>query len=340
MTSSTSDPARQVLQVAVGYAASAALYTAITLNVADHLASGAKDVSELARMSGANEDALFRVLRLLASLGVFAETGSRQFALNPAAELLRKDVPGSLRGMAVFLPDPFHFRTYANLLDSVTTGKPAVDTTVGMPVFEYLAKNPDYSKVFNDAMTALSAPVIAAALEAYDFGQIGVLVDVAGGHGEVLLSILKKHANIRGVLTDVGHVIDGAKPRIAAAGLADRCQAVPCDFFRAVPEGGDAYIMKHIIHDWDDGRATTILKNIASAMGAKRGKVILLESVIAAGSAPDFGKFLDIEMLAMPGGRERSADEFRALFAGAGFELTRVVPTKSPLSVVEAVRVQ
>jgi hypothetical protein len=340
MTSSTPEPARQVLQVAVGYAASAALYTAITLNVADHLASGPKDVSELARMSGANEDALFRVLRLLASLGVFAETGSRQFVLNPAAELLRKDVPGSLRGMAVFLPDPFHFRTYANLLDSVTTGRPAVDTTVGMPVFEYLAKNPDYSKVFNDAMTALSAPVIAAALEAYDFGQIGVLVDVAGGHGEVLLSILKKHANVRGVLTDVGHVIDGAKPRIAAAGLADRCRAVPCDFFRAVPEGGDAYIMKHIIHDWDDGRATTILKNIASAMGAKRGKVILLESVIAAGSAPDFGKFLDIEMLAMPGGRERSADEFRALFAGAGFELTRVVPTKSPLSVVEAVRVR
>jgi hypothetical protein len=338
MTSSTPDPARQVLQVAVGYAASAALYTAITLNVADHLASGPTDVSELARMSGANEDALFRVLRLLASLGVFAESGSRQFALNPAAELLRKDVPGSLRGMAVFLPDPFHFRTYANLLDCVTTGKPAVDTTVGMPVFEYLAKNPEYSRVFNDAMTALSAPVIAAALEAYDFGQIGVLVDVAGGHGEVLMSILKKHSNVRGVLTDVGHVIDGAKPRIAAAGLADRCQAVPCDFFEAVPEGGDAYIMKHIIHDWDDGRATTILKNIGRAMGATRGKVILLESVIAADGAPDFGKFLDIEMLAMPGGRERSADEFRALFAGAGFELTRVVPTKSPLSVVEAVR--
>ena len=338
MTSSTPDPAQQVLQVAVGYVASAALYTAITLNIADHLASGPRDVSELARLSGANEDALFRVLRLLVSLGVFAETSARRFALNPAAELLRKDVPGSLRGMAVFLPDPFHFRVYANLLHSVTTGKPAVDTTVGMPVFEYLAKNPEYSKVFNDAMTALSAPVIAAALDAYDFGQIGVLVDVAGGHGEVLMSVLKKYPNVRGVLTDVGHVIDGAKPRIAAAGLADRCQAVPCDFFKAVPEGGDAYIMKHIIHDWDDGRATTILKNIGRAMGDKRGKVILLESVIADGGAPDFGKMLDIEMLAMPGGRERSADEFRALFAGAGFELTRVVPTKSPLSVVEAVR--
>jgi hypothetical protein len=338
MTSPTPDPARQILQIAVGYAASAALYTAITLHVADHLAAGPQDVSALARLSGANEDALFRILRLLASLGVFAESGPRGFALNPAAELLRKDVPGSLRGMAVFLPDPFHFRVYANLLDSVTSGEPAVDTTVGMPVFEYLAKNPEYSKIFNDAMTALSAPVIAAALEAYDFGGIGVLVDVAGGHGEVLMSILKKHSNVRGVLTDVAHVIDGAKPRIAAAGLADRCQAVPCDFFKAVPEGGDAYIMKHIIHDWDDGRATTILKNIGRALGARGGKVILLESVIAAGGAADFGKFLDIEMLAMPGGRERSADEFRTLFAGAGFELTRVVPTKSPLSVVEAVR--
>ena len=336
--SSTPDPAQQVLQVAVGYVASAALYTAIALNVADHLASGPRDVSELARLSGANEDALFRVLRLLASLGVFAETGLRRFALNPAAELLRKDVPGSLRGMAVFLPDPFHFRAYANLLDSVMTGHTAAETTLGMPVFEYLAKNPDYSKVFNDAMTALSAPVIGAALEAYDFSQIGVLVDVAGGHGEVLMSILKKYSNIRGVLTDVGHVIDGAKARIAAAGLTDRCQAVPSDFFQAVPEGGDAYIMKHIIHDWDDGRATTILKNIGKAMGAKRGKVILLESVIAAGSAPDFGKFIDIEMLALPGGKERSEQEFRTLFAGAGFELTRVVPTTSPLSVVEAVR--
>ena len=334
----TPDPAQQVLQIATGYMASAALYAAISLNVADHLASGPMDVADLARLTGANEDALFRVLRLLASLGLFAEAGPRRFSLTPAADLLRKDAPGSLRGMAVFLPDPFHFRVYANLMESVMTGKPAVDATVGMPIFEYLAKNPEYSQVFNDAMTALSAPVIGAALEVYDFGTIGLLVDVAGGHGEVLMSVLKEHPTVRGVLTDVAHVIEGAKPRIAGAGLADRCDAVPCDFFQSVPAGGDAYVMKHIIHDWDDARATIILKNIATAMGAKRGKVILLESVIASGGAPDFGKFLDIEMLAYPGGRERSAEEFRALFAGAGFELTKVLPTKSPLSVVEAVR--
>ena len=332
------NPAQQVLQVATGYIASSALYAAITLNIADHLARGPKGVAELATATTANEDALYRVLRLLASLGIFAEVGPRQFALTPAAELLRKDVPGSLRGMAVFLPDPVHYRIYEDIMDSMLTGKPAVETALGMPVFEYLAKNPEYSQVFNDAMTAMSAPVAGAAIEAYDFSTIGTLVDVAGGHGEVLMSILKANPNVKGILADLGHVVDGAKPRLASAGLADRCQTVACDFFAAVPEGGDAYIMKHIIHDWDDERASMILKNIGTAMGAKKGKVILLESVIAAGATPDLGKFIDIEMLLLPGGRERTADEFRSLFERSGFTMTKVVPTKSPLSVIEAIK--
>jgi hypothetical protein len=322
----------------MGYMASSALYIAIELNIPDHLGGGSRDVAELARATGANEDALYRILRLLVSCGVFAEENPRRFVLTPAGDLLRKDVPSSLRGMAVFLPDPFHFRVYADLMHSVMTGKPAVEKTLGVPVFEYLAKNPDYSAVFNDAMTALSAPVAGAAIEAYDFSAIGTLVDVAGGHGEVLMSVLKACPNMRGVLADVGHVIEGAKPRIAAAGLSTRCQAVAIDFFRSVPEGGDAYIMKHIIHDWDDERASLILKNIATAMGARRGRVILLEMVLRGDAAPDLGKLLDIEMLTMPGGRERTAEEFKALFARSGFEMTRVVPTKSPLSVVEAIR--
>jgi hypothetical protein len=150
------------------------------------------------------------------------------------------------------------------------TGTPAGDKAVGMPIFEYFEKNPDYSKIFNDAMTALSAPVAGAAIDAYDFSGIGTLVDVAGGHGEVLMSVLKACPNVRGILADLDHVVDGAKPRIAAAGLSDRMQAVVCDFFEAVPEGGDAYVMKHIIHDWDDERALLILNNIAKAMGAKK----------------------------------------------------------------------
>ena len=331
------NPAQQVLQVATGYMASSALYAAITLNVADHLAPGPKDMAGLAKATGANEDALYRVLRLLSSLGIFDEVSPRKFALTPAAELLRTDVPGSLRGMAGFLPDPFHYRAYGDIMHSMATGKPAVEKTLGMPVFEYFAKDPEYSKVFNDAMTAMSAPVAAAAIEAYDFSTAGTLVDVAGGHGEVLMSILKANPNVKGILADIGHVVDGAKPRIAAAGLSDRMQAVACDFFAAVPEG-DTYIMKHIIHDWDDERASLILKNIGKAMGANKGKVILLESVLAGAGVPDFGKFIDIEMLLLPGGRERTADEFRALFERSGFQMTRVVPMKSPLSVVEAIR--
>ena len=332
------NPAQQVLQVATGYMASSCLYAAITLNVADHLKDGPLGIAELAQKTGANGEALYRVLRLLASLGIFDEVSPGKFALTPAADLLRKDVAGSLRGMAVFLPDPMHYRIYGNVMHSLSTGKPAADFTLGMPVFQYLEKDQAYSQVFNDAMTAMSAPVAGAAIEVYDFSDIGLLVDVAGGHGEVLMSILRACPGVKGILADLGHVVEGATPRIASAGLSDRMQAIACDFFQSVPAGGDAYIMKHIIHDWDDERASTILKNIATAMGTKKGKVILLESVIAVGNTPDFGKFIDIEMLLFPGGRERTADEFKSLFARSGFHMTKVVPTKSPLSVIEAVR--
>jgi hypothetical protein len=243
-----------------------------------------------------------------------------------------------MRDMAFFLPDPTHFRIYANLKDSVASGNPAVAKTFGKPIFEYLAENPEYSKIFNDAMTSLSAPVAGAAIAAYDFSRFGTIVDVGGGHGEVLMSILKACPSSRGLLAEIGHVAEGARPRIASAGLADRCEAVACNFFESVPEGGDAYVMKHIIHDWDDEKSGLILKNICRAMGSTKGTVVLLESVIAEGPEPDFGKFLDIEMLALPGGRERTATEFRELFDEAGFELKSIVPTQSPLCVVEAVR--
>ncbi len=230
-----------------------------------------------------------------------------------------------------------HFRLYANLMNSVMTGRPAAEATLGMPAFEYFGQNPEYSRVFNDAMTALSTPVAGAAIEAYDFSQYGLIVDVAGGHGEVLISILGACPDVRGILAEVAHVVEGARPRISSAGLSDRCQAVECDFLKAVPEGGDAYVMKHIIHDWDDEKASMILRNIRTAMDGKRGVVILLESVIPIGPEPDLGKSIDIEMLVWLGGRERTAEEFRALFDRSGFELTKIVPTKSPLSVIEAI---
>jgi hypothetical protein len=332
----SSNPAEPLYRIATGYIASAALYVAAHLRVADHLIAGSKSVEELAADTGASADALYRILRLLVSQGIFEQVGPRRFALNPAADLLRRDVHGSVHPVAHFLPDPLHFRVYANLLESVRTGVPAAQTTLGKPLFEYLAGDPAYSAIFNDAMTSISTPAAAAAVVAYDFSRFRVIVDVAGGHGEVLAAILRASPASRGVLAEIGHVADGARERIAQLGLADRCEAVACDFFQSVPAGGDLYVMKHIIHDWDDDRALAILRNIARAMGEKGGTVVLLETVIPEGDEPDLGKFIDIEMLAFPGGKERTAHEFRVLFDEAGFEMTGVVATKSPLSVVEA----
>jgi hypothetical protein len=330
------DPAQIVFQIATGHIVSSALQTAVKLRIADHLADGPRRVAELAAVTAVKEDPLYRVLRALASVGVFEEVESRTFALTPVSELLRSGQPG-LYDMALWISSPFHFRVYANALHSLRTGEPAADKTVGMPVFEYFARDHELSEIFNNAMTAFSAVVIPAALEAYDFSGIDVLVDVAGGHGAVLTSILQKYPNMRGILMDVDHVIAGARPKIESMGLAGRCEAVVEDFFKAVPEGGDAYIMKHIIHDWDDERASVILKNIHKALKGKRaGKVILLEAVIQPGNAPDLGKLIDIEMLLMPGGRERTADEFAALFEKSGYEMTGIVPTQSPLCVIEA----
>jgi hypothetical protein len=330
------DPAQTVFQLATGYIISAALQTAVKLGVADYLVKGSRSVAELAAATRANEDALYRVLRALAMVGLFEETDGRRFALTPASELLRSDRPG-MRDMALWISSPFHFRVYSNAIESVRTGQPASEKTLGMPIFEYLAGDPELAEIFNNAMTSFSATVMPAVLEAYDFTGIEVLVDVAGGHGGILTAVLQKYPSMRGILMDLDHVIAGAGPRIAGQKLQDRCTAIAGDIFKAVPPGGDAYIMKHIIHDWDDERAAVILRNIRSALAGKRhGRVILLEAVIQAGNAPDLGKLMDLEMLMMPGGRERTADEFRALFAKSGFEMTRIVPTKSPLNVIEA----
>jgi hypothetical protein len=206
-----------------------------------------------------------------------------------------------------------------------------------MPVFEYFAGEPRLSAVFNNAMTSWSGPTVAAALKAYDFSGITTLVDVAGGHGHVLTSILRQYPAMRGVLFDLEHVIAGAGPLLESSGVANRVNTATGDFFEAVPPDGDAYIMKNIIHDWDDDRALPILANIRKAFDGRRdGRVILLEAVIPPGNEPDFGKLIDLEMLLMPGGRERTAEEFASLFERAGFELARIVPTESPLSVIEA----
>ena len=333
------DPAvaQQVLQIGTGYIMSAALWVATRLDVAALLAGGPRPVADLAQSTGVNEDALYRTLRALAMAGIFTESAPRTFANTPGSDLLRADVPGNVRDMALWLPDPFHFRVYAETLEAVTTGQPVGEKVVGMPVFEYFAKDRELSERFNNAMTNFSASVAPAALQAYDFSGIGVLVDIAGGHGMILSSIVQRHPTMRGILFDLDHVLAGAAPLLEQMGVKARIQLASGDFFKAVPAGGDAYIMKHVIHDWDDEKATVILKNVRTALeGKPNGKVLLLEGVIQPGGQPDLMKIIDLEMLLLPGGKERTAEQFAALFAGAGFELVRIVPTQSPLSIIEA----
>jgi O-methyltransferase domain len=340
-TPQPSDPSQVLLQLCSAYIPCAALWVAAELKLADLIGSSSKSVAELATNTSTNEDALFRILRLLAMLGIFVETEPRHFSLTPTAELLRSDHPQSMRDTVVWLADPFHFNIAAELLHSVRTGQPTVEHVTGKRAFEYFATNQLEFDRFHRAMTNLSAMAISAALEAYDFSAFHTIVDIGGGHGFAICSILKKYPRMHGVLFDLQEIVPGAEQRIRELGLEDRCRTVAGDFFKSVPEGGDVYFMKHILHDWTDQQATAILRNCRRALDSTRngnpaGKVVLLEFVVPPGNQPHPSKIIDIEMLFFPGGRERMEQEWRDLFARAGFRLSRIVPTKSPFSVIEA----
>ncbi len=324
----------QLFQMGLGFMTTAALGCVAELEIADKLKNGPKSVAQLASDSGVKEEPLYRVLRAR----VFEEQAPKIFALTPAADLLRRDAKGSMRNMMLFLATRIHFELSPEMMHSLKTGETVVEKVHNVSVFEYFEKDKITGEIFNNAMTDFSAVVIPAALEAYDFSYLNgkTLIDIAGGHGKVLTEILVKHPEIRGKLFDLEHVVNGAKPRIESLGLTGRCSVCSGDFFKEVPQG-DAYVMKNIIHDWDDAKATTILKNIHKASPAD-ARVILLEGVIAPGNAPSVGKWLDLEMLLMPGGKERTEEEYRELFAGAGFRVTKFVPTKSPAFVIEAVK--
>jgi ubiquinone/menaquinone biosynthesis C-methylase UbiE len=313
-----------------------AVYVAAKLGIADLLTDGPKHVADLAVAADADAPSLYRVLRALASFGVFAEQSSRVFELTPTADLLRSDSPRSLRDMAIFMGEDWHWQVWSQTLYSVRTGLPAWSKVHGHEVFPYFAANQEAAKIFDRAMTSLSNLAIKAVIDAYDFSEIETLVDVAGGHGRLLTAILEANPAVNGILFDMPHVIQGAQESESVKAVGSRCQLTSGDFFAGVPDDADAYIMKHIIHDWDDERAVQILRNIRRVM-RNDGRVLLVEAVITAASEQDFGKLLDIEMLVSPGGKERTAAEYRDLFALAGLHLTRIVPTNSPYSVIEAV---
>jgi len=327
-----------LLQMVTGYWVSQAIYVAAKLGIADLLKDGPKNCDELAKATRTHARSLYRLLRGLASVGVFAEVENGRFGLTPLGEYLQTGIPGSVRALTIRYGEE-HYRAWGDLLHSVRTGEIAFNHAFGMGFFQYLAQNPEAAAIFSEGSAEITTRVSTAVVAAYDFSQFGKIIDVGGGNGALIISILKANPKISGALFDLPHVVEDAQKHIEAAGLTGRCEVVAGDFFESVPSGGDAYILKSVVHDWDDERATKILKNCHRAM-AENGKLLLVESVIPPGNEPFFGKLLDLNMMVVSSGCERTEAEYRALFAAAGFKLTNVIPIQSPfaLSVIEGAR--
>lgn len=330
-------PPVAMLQLIAGFWASRAIYIAAKLGIADLLKDRPKNSDELAQSIGMHAPSLYRLLRALASVGVFAEDEHGCFALTPIAATLRTDVPGSLRAFAIAELGEDHYPAWGEALHSVKTGEIAFDHLFGMDVWQYRAQHPEDGKIFDEAMASFSSVVNAVIVASYDFSPFGQIVDVGGGDGSLLASILQANPRMKGVLFDLPHVVAGARRRIEAEGIVERCEVVAGDAFTSVPSGGEAYLLKWIIHDWDEERSVAILKNCHRAM-VENGKLLLVEAVIPRGNTPSFHKFMDLNMLVMTGGRERNEAEYQALLEAAGFRLTRIIPTQSEMSVIEGAR--
>lgn len=330
-------PPLAMLQMISGFWVSRTIYIAAKLGLADLIAQGPRTAEDLAAQTGTHARSLYRVLRALASLGIFKEEADGRFSQTQLSETLRSEVPGSMRWAAMVELGQEHFPAWGNVMHSVKTGEIAFDNLYKQDVWAYYAQTPDDAQTFNRSMSGFTQVVNQAVLAGYDFSNIGKLVDVAGGVGSLLSNVLQAHPTIRGVLFDLPHVIAEAGPFFEQAGCADRCELVSGDFFQSVPEGGDVYMMKWIIHDWDDEKSITILRNIHQAMKAD-GRLLLLETVVPAGNEPHWSKFLDLNMMVMTGGCERTEAEFDALLQAAGFRLQRILPTFSNVNIIEAAK--
>lgn len=333
MTANELSPRDTLLRMTNAFQVSQAIHVAATLGIADLLEDGPRSADELAETTGTHAPTLYRLLRALASVGVFTEDDDDRFALTPLAEYLRTDSPDSLRAWAMQIGQRYFWTSWGHLLHGVRTGEPAFPELYGTTAWEYRAAHPEEDAIFNAAMTALSAPVAEAVVRSYDFSGLGVLVDVGGGEGGLLAAILAANPTLRGVLFDLPHVA-AAGALLERAGVADRCEIASGSFFEAVPEEADAYLLKSIIHDWGDEAAIEILRACRAAI-ADTGRLLVVEPIIRPGNEPDPAKFSDLNMLVMLGGRERTADDFERLYAEAGFKLTEIIRTGSTFDIVE-----
>lgn len=321
-----------IVQLATAFWISRALYVATKLGVADLLDKGPKSAKVLAAEASADANALQRVMRALASVDVFAEDENGNFRNTEAARFLQAKIPGSLRAFVLMLGEPESWQAWGDMLYSARTGRSAFEHVFGSPIFQYMAEHPEAGRLFEEAMTSRSADENDAILAEYDFSSIARVVDIGGGRGAFLSAILRKHPHVEATLLDLPHVIEHARE------AATSYRLMPGDFFTdLVPSGGDVYILKKVIHDWDDDRARAIFRNCCHAMhDSENSRLLLIEPVIPIGNERSFAKLLDLFMLVWPGGRERTVEEHRALLASAGLQVSRILPTGSSVTIIEA----
>jgi hypothetical protein len=311
------------------------LYVAAKLSVADHLAEAPKSADDLAAATKTHPPSVSRLLRTLAHLGIVLDNGTGQFALTPLGEALKSNAPGAARSAILTLASPWITSGWERLLQSVQTGRPGLEQALGMPIFDWLAKHPEEASLFSETMVSFHGAEPTAVAAAYDFSGLTTIVDVGGATGNLLAAILEKNSGSRGILYDLPHVVRDAPKLLHARGLGDRVTIVSGSFFERVPEGGDAYLFSHIIHDWSEEQCLTILGHCRRVMKPTT-RMLIIEMVLPAGNQPHPGKMLDMMMLVGPGGQERTEPEYRALLKKAGLRLSKIVPTDSAVSVVEA----
>ncbi|MCE9672045.1 acetylserotonin O-methyltransferase [Myxococcus stipitatus] len=327
-------PAQRIVDLGFGFILSGALSAVAELGVADLLARGPRSAASLAEELKTDARSLYRVMRLLASVEVFAEDGEGRFSLTPAADYLRTDAPGSLRAAVRMLTQRIFWAPTGELVDTVRSGQTPFDRIFGKPFFDYLAEDMTQGDIFHQGMASLSDLENGPIAGSYDFTPVKRVVDVGGGHGGFLAKVLEATPHVQGVLFDHAHVLASARELRGA--FPGRCELVAGDFFEAVPAGADAYVLKRILHDWSDEVCVRILRHCRQAM-AEGGRVLVVDTVIPPGNAPHGGKVLDVMMLASLPGRERTEAEFGHLFSEAGLRLTRIVSTPAALSITEAV---
>jgi hypothetical protein len=327
------DPRRALLRLVQGYQLSQAIHVAARLDVADRLADGPRSSDELAAETDTHPDALYRLLRALAAAGVLHELDDRRFELTELGEGLRSDVPRSVHGWALMIGRPVHWNTWSSLVESIRTGENTFRIAHGTDIWSYRAQRPEEQAIFDGAMISMTGVVDDAVLDAYDFGRFNEVVDVAGGRGALLAAILERHETIRGVLFDQPAVIANAGELLDRFG--DRCRAVGGSFFESVPAGADAYLLKWILHDWEDEECIAILRVIAAAM-PEHGVVLALERDLGAANENIPAKLADLNMLVNPGGRERTEEEYAALFTDAGLSYAGATPSDAGMTVFEA----